>query len=156
MKKVTPFLTFQENGEEAIRLYVSLIKNSKINHITRSEADGLIPKGALQSASFELDGQEFLAMDGGTYFNFAQGFSLMVACETQAEIDRLWEALSASGQESQCGWLNDRYGMTWQIIPQNLGAMLQDPDADKSRRVLEAMLQMKKLDIQALETAYAG
>jgi len=154
MQKVTTFLTFKEKGEEAVNLYVSLFKNSKILSIVRSAGEGPIAKGALQHASFQLDGQEFMAMDGGPYFSFAQGFSLLVSCETQAEIDRLWDKLSEGGEEQPCGWVKDKYGVSWQIIPPILGEMLTDKDAEKSKRVLEAMFKMKKIDIAALQQAY--
>jgi len=156
MSKVTTFLTFKENGEEAVNLYVSLIKNSKIASFTRSEGGGPFPKGALQHASFSLDGQEFAAMDGGPYFSFDQGFSILVNCETQEEIDRLWYKLSEGGEEQQCGWLKDKYGISWQIVPSILGDMLMNGDAEKSKRVMEAFLKMTKFDIQALQAAYAG
>lgn len=156
MSKVTTFLTFKENGEEAVNLYVSLIKNSKISSITRSEGGGPFPKGALQHASFSLDGQEFAAMDGGPYFGFDQGFSLFVNCETQEEIDRLWDKLSEGGEEQQCGWLKDKFGVSWQIVPSVLGGMMMDADPEKSKRVMEAFLKMTKFDIQALQEAYAG
>jgi predicted 3-demethylubiquinone-9 3-methyltransferase (glyoxalase superfamily) len=156
MSKVATYLTFKENGEEAVKLYVSLIKNSKINSLVRSEGGGPFPKGALQHASFTLDGQEFMAMDGGEYFSFAQGFSIFVSCESQAEIDRLWDTLSAGGEEQMCGWLRDKYGVSWQIIPPLLGQYLTDPDAARAGRVMEAMLKMQKLDIAELEQAYAG
>lgn len=157
MSSVTPFLTFEGKGEEAIKLYVSLIKNSRIVNIVRSEVDGPIPKGALQHAFFELDGQPFMAMDGGPHFRFEEGFSIFVNCETQEEIDRLWDTLCADGgREQQCGWLKDKYGISWQIIPPVLGELMMDEDAEKSRRVVEAMLQMKKIDIGALKRAYEG
>ncbi|HJW89768.1 MAG TPA: VOC family protein [Anaerolineales bacterium] len=156
MQKITTFLTFKEKGEEAVNFYVSLFKNSKIMSITRSEMEGPIPKGALQHASFQLDGQEFMAMDGGPYFSFAQGFSLFVNCETQEEIDRLWEKLSEGGEEQMCGWVKDRYGVSWQIIPSILGELMTDKDAEKSKRVMDAFLKMKKFDIQGLRRAYEG
>ncbi len=156
MSKVTTFLTFKENGEEAVNLYVSLIKNSKITSIVRSEGGGPFPEGALQHASFSLDGQEFAAMDGGPYFSFDQGFSIFVNCETQEEIDRLWDKLSEGGEEQQCGWLKDKYGVSWQIVPSILGDMLMNGDGEKSKRVTEAFLKMTKFDIQALQEAYAG
>ena len=154
MSKVTTFLTFQERGEEAVRFYVSLFPNSQIHMIVRSEGGGSFPQGALQHASFEIDGQAFMAMDGGPYFKFDQGFSLFANAETQAEIDRLWSALSEGGEEQPCGWLKDRFGISWQIIPPILGTLLTDKDAEKAKRVMEAMLQMKKIDIQALQDAY--
>lgn len=154
MGKVTSFLTFQEKGEEAVKLYVSLIKNSSIHSLVVSDGQGPFPKGVLQHASFQLDGQEFMAMDGGEYFSFAEGFSIFVNCETQAEIDYLWEKLSAGGEEQPCGWLRDRFGVSWQIIPSILGTLMTDPDAEKAGRVAQAMLKMSKFDIQALQEAY--
>jgi predicted 3-demethylubiquinone-9 3-methyltransferase (glyoxalase superfamily) len=154
MQKVTPFLTFKESGEEAVNLYVSLIKNSRVIHIVRSQAPGPIPEGALQYALFELDGRELMAMDGGSHFRFEEGFSLYVNCETQEEIDRLWDVLSEGGEEQPCGWLKDRFGVSWQIIHPVLGAYLTDPDTEKSQRVMEAMLKMKKIDIALLQQAY--
>ena len=154
MEKVNTFLTFKEKGEEAVNFYVSLFKNSQILSIVRSEGEGPIAKGALMHARFRLDGQEFMAMDGGPYFSFAQGFSIFVSCDTQDEIDRLWNKLSEGGEEQPCGWVLDKYGVSWQIVPPILGDMLNDKDTDKSRRVLNAMLQMKKIDIKALQQAY--
>jgi predicted 3-demethylubiquinone-9 3-methyltransferase (glyoxalase superfamily) len=154
MSSVKTFLAFKENGEEAVKLYTSLIKNSSILSIVRSETDGPIPKGALLHASFVLEGQEFMAMDGGPHFSFAEGISIYVDCDSQEEIDRLWAALSDGGEEQMCGWLKDKYGVSWQIIPSTLGGMITDPDAEKARRVTEAMLQMKKFDMAALERAY--
>ncbi len=154
MGKVKSFLTFNENGEEAVKLYTSLIQNSQIFSLVHSETDGPIPKGALLNASFTLDGQEFMAMDGGPHFSFSEGFSIFVDCETQAEIDRLWAVLSDGGEELMCGWLKDKYGVIWQIVPSALGRMMSDPDEGKARRVAEAMFQMKKLDLAVLEHAY--
>jgi predicted 3-demethylubiquinone-9 3-methyltransferase (glyoxalase superfamily) len=156
MSTVTTFLTFKENGEEAVNLYVSLIKNSKISSITRSNGEGPFPKGALQHASFSLDGQEFMAMDGGPYFKFEQGFSILVNCETQAEIDKLWYTLCEGGEEQACGWLKDKYGVSWQILPSILGKMMTDEDAEKTKRVMDAFLKMTKFDIKTLEEAYTG
>ena len=154
MGKIKTFLTFQENGEQAVRFYTSLIRNSRILSITQSERDGPIANGTLLNASFVLDGQEFMAMDGGSHFTIANGTSIYIDCDTQAEIDRLWAALSDGGEELACGWLKDRYGVIWQIVPSALGGMLTDPDPEKARRVSEAMLQMKKLDLPTLERAY--
>ena len=155
MGKIKSFLTFRENGEEAVKLYTSLIKNSQILSIVRSETDGPIARGALLHASFVLDGQEFIGMDGGPHFSFSEGFSIFIDCETQEEIDRLWYALVEGGEEQMCGWLKDKYGVSWQIIPSSLGRMMTDPDPEKARRVTEAMLQMKKLEIAELENAYS-
>jgi predicted 3-demethylubiquinone-9 3-methyltransferase (glyoxalase superfamily) len=154
MPKVSTFLTFKERGEEAVKLYVSLIKNSSIHSLVLSDGQGPFPKGALQHASFQLDGQEFMAMDGGDYFSFAQGFSIFVSCETQEEIDYLWAKLSDGGEEQQCGWLRDQYGVSWQIIPAVLGSLMTGPDAERANRVAQAMLQMKKFDIRALQEAH--
>jgi len=153
MHQVITFLTFQDRAEEAVNLYVSLIKNSKISSMTRMGGDGPGGKGALMHAAFQLDGQEFMAMDGGPYFAFAQGISLFVNCETQVEVDHLWEKLSEGGEPGQCGWLKDRFGVSWQIIPSALGELMQNKDPEKSKRVMEAMLQMTKIDIQALRQA---
>ncbi len=153
MHQVTTFLTFQDRAEEAVNLYVSLIKNSKISSITRMGGGGPGGKGALMHAAFQLDGQEFMAMDGGPYFAFAQGISLFVNCETQEEVDHLWEKLSEGGEPGQCGWLKDRFGVSWQIIPSALGELMQNKDPEKSKRVMEAMLQMTKIDIQVLRQA---
>jgi len=153
MQKVTTFLTFKDQAEEAVNFYVSLFKNSKITNIVRSEG-GPVPKGALLHATFQLDGQEFMAMEGGPYFSFAQGFSLFVNCETQEEIDKLWEKLSEGGEKQPCGWVKDRYGVSWQIVPSVLGKMMQDKDREKSKRVMEALLKMSKIDIKTLKQAY--
>jgi len=156
MRKITTFLTFAERGEEAVNFYVSTFPNSKINSIVVNQHDGPLPKGALLHASFELDGKPFMAMEGGPSFKFDQGFSLLVNCETQEEVDRLWEALSDGGEKQSCGWLKDRYGLSWQIIPSILGRLMQDPDPEKSQRVMNAMLEMSKIDIQGLQDAYNG
>lgn len=154
MQKVTTFLTFKEKAEEAVNFYVSLFENSKIVSIARSDGEGPIPKGAVLHVSFQLDGQKFMAMDGGPHFRFEEGFSLFANCETQAEIDRLWDKLSEGGQEQMCGWVKDKYGISWQIVPPILGELLTDKDTEKSKRVMEAMLKMKRIDIQALQQAY--
>lgn len=154
MENVIPFLTFEKDGEKAINFYVSLFKNSKINSLTRYETDGPLPKGALMHASFELNGQEFMAMDGGPHFQFSEAFSFFVPCETQDEIDRLWNALAEGGEEQMCGWLKDRFGVSWQIVPPILGQLLSDPDPARAGRVAEAMFKMKKIDIAELQRAY--
>ena len=156
MQKVTTFLTFQDRAEEAVSLYVSLFKNSKILSMVRMGGEAPGGQGALLHAAFQLDGQEFMAMDGGPYFAFAQGMSLFVNCETQEEVDHLWEKLSEGGEKGQCGWLKDRFGVSWQIIPSALGELMQDKDPEKSKRVMDAMLKMNKIDIQALRHAYEG
>jgi predicted 3-demethylubiquinone-9 3-methyltransferase (glyoxalase superfamily) len=154
--KVTTFLTFSEHGEEAVKLYVSLFPNSKVNSISRWGPGGPVAEGALRHALFELDGVRFMAMDGGSYFTFGQGFSLFVTCETQEEIDRLWEKLSDGGAPQMCGWVKDRYGVSWQVVPAALGRMMGDKDPVRAKRVTEAMLKMVKLDIAALHAAYDG
>ena len=154
MQKITTFLTFNDQAEEAVTLYTSVFNNSRIVSTNRYGDAGPGPKGALMSATFELEGQRFMALNGGPTFKFAQGISLFVSCETQAEIDELWARLSAGGGQGRCGWLTDRFGVTWQIIPSALGKMLGDKDPAKARSVLNTMLQMEKLDIGALQRAY--
>jgi len=154
MQKITTFLTFQDRAEEAVNLYVSLFKNSKILNMVRMGGEGPGGKGALLHASFQLDGQEYMAMDGGSYFSFGQGTSMFVNCETQEEVDELWEKLSEGGEKQRCGWLKDKYGVSWQIIPSALGELMQDKDPEKSKRVMEAMLKMDKIDIKTLKQAY--
>ena len=154
MQKITPFLWFDGKAEEAMNFYTSIFKNSKIGRITRYGDAGPGPKGAVMSATFQLDGQEFMALNGGPQFKFTEAISFFVNCETQEEVDELWEKLSAGGQKSRCGWLKDKYGLSWQIIPSALGEMLGDKDPEKSQRVMKAMLQMDKIDIKGLEQAY--
>jgi predicted 3-demethylubiquinone-9 3-methyltransferase (glyoxalase superfamily) len=156
MQKITTFLTFDNQAEEAANLYVSTFKNSRIVSTTRYGEAGPGPQGSLMSATFELEGQAFYALNGGPHFSFAEGISLFVNCETQAEIDELWEKLSDGGEQGPCGWLKDRFGVSWQIVPTALGEMLSDPDRDKANRAMQAMLQMHKLDIAALKQAYEG
>jgi predicted 3-demethylubiquinone-9 3-methyltransferase (glyoxalase superfamily) len=154
MQKITPFLWFDNNLEEAMNLYVSLFKNSKIVSVTRYGDAGPGPKGTVMSATFELDGQRFLALNGGPHYSFSPAISMFVNCETQDEIDELWEKLSAGGEKSRCGWLKDKFGMSWQIVPSVLGDMLQDKNPQKSKNTMRAMLQMDKLDIRKLRQAY--
>lgn len=154
MKKITPFLMFNDKLEEALNLYGSIFKNSKIEDITRYGEEGPGPEGAVMSAMFQLEGQEFMAYNGGPTFEFSQGMSLFVNCETQEEVDELWEKLSEGGEKQKCGWVKDRFGISWQIIPYALGELLSDPDPIKAQRVLMAMLQMNKIDIQKLKQAY--
>jgi predicted 3-demethylubiquinone-9 3-methyltransferase (glyoxalase superfamily) len=153
-QKVTTFLTFKDRGEEAVSFYVTLFNNSRITRIVRSEEEGPIAKGALLHAAFQLDGHQFMAMDGGPYFSFAQGFSMFVNCETQEEIDRLWEKLSEGGEKLQCGWVKDRYGVSWQIVPSILGELMGGTNPARSRKVMEALLKMDKIDINGLRQAY--
>src|SRR2546425_9204479 len=160
MQKIAPCLWFDNQAEEAVNFYVSIFKNSKIGSIARYEEEAAKasgrPKGSVMTVVFELDGQEFMALNGGPQFKFTEAISLVVNCETQEEVDHFWEKLSAGGQEVQCGWLKDRFGVSWQIVPTVLGEMLQDKDAEKSRRVMAAMLKMKKIDVEALKKAYEG
>ena len=153
MQKITPFLWFDGKAEEAMNFYVSIFKNSKIGSIGRYGEAGPGPKGSVMSATFELDGQEFFALNGGPAFTFTPAISFFVNCETQEEVDELWEKLSAGGSTNRCGWLQDKFGVSWQIVPSILGKLLQDKDAAKSTRVMKAMLQMDKLDIRGLEQA---
>jgi predicted 3-demethylubiquinone-9 3-methyltransferase (glyoxalase superfamily) len=154
MQKITPFLWFDGKAEEAMNFYVSIFKNSKILSITRSGEAGPGPKGTVMSATFQLDGQEFFALNGGPLFTFSPAISFFVNCETQQEVDELWEKLSEGGEKQRCGWLKDKYGLSWQVIPSALGQMLQDKNAEKSRSVMQAMLQMDKIDIKHLKQAY--
>lgn len=155
-RKITTFLTFNDQAEEAMNLYTSIFDDSRIVSTTRYGEGGPGPKGSLMSGTFELAGQEFIALNGGPSFNFAQGVSLFVDCETQEEVDDLWEKLSEGGEKGPCGWPTDRFGVSWQVIPRALGEMLSDKDAEKSRRVMEAMLQMSKIDVAGLKRAYEG
>ncbi len=154
MYKITPFLTFNNQAEEAVNFYVSLFRNSKIVSMNRYGEGGPMPAGMVMSANFVLEGQEFVALNGGPQFTFTDGFSIFVSCETQAEVDELWEKLSAGGEKGQCGWLKDKFGMSWQIIPTALGELLGDKDPRKAQNVLQAMLQMTKIDVAALRRAY--
>ena len=158
MQKITPFLWFDNNAEEAVNFYVSIFKNSKIGSIARyGEAGAEVSgrqKGTVMTVTFQLDGQEFVALNGGPIFNFSPAISFVVNCETQEEVDRLWERLSEGGEREQCGWLKDKYGVSWQVVSTVLGEMLQDKDAERSERVMKAMLQMNKIDIEGLKKAY--
>src|SRR5450631_1214105 len=147
MQKITPFLMFDNQTDEAVNFYVSIFRNSKIGKVSRYGDGGAGPKGAIMSATFELEGQQFMAFNGGPHFQFSQGISLFVSCKTQEEVDELWEKLSAGGEKSRCGWLKDRFGISWQIIPAVLGEMLNHPEPEKAKRALNAMLQMTKIDI---------
>jgi predicted 3-demethylubiquinone-9 3-methyltransferase (glyoxalase superfamily) len=155
--KITPFLWFDDKAEEAMNFYVSIFKNSKVGSVTRYGDAGPGPKGTVMSARFQLDGQDFFALNGGPLFKFTEAISFFVNCETQEEVDELWEKLTAGGGTPQrCGWLKDKYGLSWQIIPKALGEMLGDKDPRKSQRVMQAMLQMNKIDIQRLKEAYGA
>lgn len=154
MQKITTFLTFNDEAEEAVELYTSIFENSRIVSTTRYGDAGPGPKGSLMTATFELAGQEFVALNGGPSFTFAQGISLSVSCETQEEVDELWEKLSEGGKKGPCGWLTDKFGVSWQINPRVLGEMLGDPDPEKANRVMKAMLRMSKIEIEGLRRAY--
>ena len=156
MQKITPFLWFDTQAEEAMLFYTSIFKNSKVGRVTRYGDAGPGPKGAVMSATFELEGQQFMALNGGPHFKFSPAISLFVDCKTQAEVDELWEKLSAGGKPERCGWLTDKFGLSWQIIPTVLGELLSDKDPERSQRAMKAMLQMNKIDIEALKQAASG
>jgi predicted 3-demethylubiquinone-9 3-methyltransferase (glyoxalase superfamily) len=154
MQKITPFLWFDDKAEEAMNFYTSIFKNSKAGSITRYGDAGPGPSGSVMIATFQIEGQEFIALNGGPKFTFTPAISFVVNCETQKEVDELWEKLSEGGRTDQCGWLQDKYGLSWQIVPRVLGEMLRDKDAEKSKRVMNVMLQMTKIDIRRLKEAY--
>lgn len=158
MKTITPCLWFDNQAEAAAKFYVSIFKNSKIGDIARygeeaAKVSGR-PKGTVMTVTFEIDGQKFMALNGGPVFQFSPAISFMVPCKTQDEVDELWEKLSKGGETQQCGWLKDQYGVSWQIVPTVLGEMMQDKDAKKSERVMNALLKMEKIDIKTLKQAY--
>ncbi|HMD13728.1 MAG TPA: VOC family protein [Bacteroidota bacterium] len=158
MQKITPFLWFDNNAEEAVNFYISIFKDAKIGTVARygdeaAKVSGR-PKGSVMTMTFQLFGQNFMALNGGPLFKFTEAISFMVNCETQQEVDEYWEKLSAGGEPGQCGWLKDKYGVSWQIAPTALGKLLSDPDPAKSKRVMAAMLQMKKIDINKLQQAH--
>jgi predicted 3-demethylubiquinone-9 3-methyltransferase (glyoxalase superfamily) len=155
-KKITTFLTFDGRAEEAVEFYTSIFEDSRILSTTRYEAGGPGPEGELMSATFELAGQEFMALNGGPPFTFSQGISLFVDCEDQGEVDELWERLTDGGEPGPCGWLTDRFGVSWQIIPRALGELLDDEDREKAGRVMQAMLRMSKIEIEGLRRAHEG
>lgn len=154
MQKITPFLWFDNDAEEAVNFYLSIFRNSRIVNMSRWGDGGPVPKGTVMSVTFELNGQEFMALNGGPTFKFSPAISFFVKCETQRDVDDYWEKLSAGGTKERCGWLKDKYGVSWQIIPDALGKFLQEKDPAKSKRVMNAMLQMDKIDIQGLQKAY--
>jgi len=157
MQKITPFLWFNDNAEEAVKFYASIFKNSKIGKIARYGEEGEKiagrPAGSVMTVEFQVEGQDFVALNGGPHFKFTEAISFVVNCETQEEVDYYWEKLSEGGKEVQCGWLKDKYGLSWQIVPTVLGELLSDKDAAKSQRVMTAMLKMVKLDIKKLKDA---
>ena len=154
MQKITTFLTYSDQAEDAAKLYVSLFENSKITATTHYPAGTPMPSGTVMTVAFELAGQQYIALNGGSYFTFAEGFSLSVACENQAEIDRLWDALTADGgQPGDCGWLKDPFGVSWQITPANMGELMRGNSPEQAQRRMQAMLKMHKIDIAALEQA---
>lgn len=155
-QKITTFLSYDNQAEEAAQLYVSVFKNSRIGKITRYGAGAPMPEGMAMTITFILDGQEFVALNGGPHFKFTDGISLSVDCQSQEEIDTYWAKLTAGGEPGPCGWLKDRFGLSWQINPSILGEMLSDPDPEKAARVMQAMMQMTKIDIDALQRAYNG
>jgi predicted 3-demethylubiquinone-9 3-methyltransferase (glyoxalase superfamily) len=156
MSKVTPFLWFDGQAEEAAAFYVSLLPGSRITHVTRYGGAGPGPKGTAMTVTFELDGRPFIALNGGPHFKFNEAVSFSVSCDSQEEVDRYWAALTEGGEEGRCGWCKDRFGLSWQVTPVALGQMLSDPDPVRSKRVMEAMLGMKKIDVAALRRARDG
>jgi predicted 3-demethylubiquinone-9 3-methyltransferase (glyoxalase superfamily) len=156
MSKVTPFLWFDGQAEQAAAFYVSLFPNSRIVNVTRCGDAGPGPKGSAMTVSFELDGRPLIALNGGPHFKFTEAISFSVSCDAQEEVDRYWAALTEGGEEGRCGWLKDRWGLSWQVTPAALGQMLSDPDPVRSRRAMESMLTMKKIDIAEMRRACDG
>jgi len=156
MAKLITFLTYADRAEEAANLYVSVFDNSRIKEIVRYGEIGPGPKGSVMTVVFELDGREYIALNGGPHFTFSDGVSILVQCETQEEVDSYWERLSEGGQKIQCGWLKDRFGLSWQVVPRLLGQYMSDPDRVRAQRVMAAMMEMKKIDIAGLKRAYEG
>lgn len=153
-QKITPFLWFDDNAEEAMNFYVSIFKNSEVLSINRYGDAGPGAAGTVMTTTFRLDGQEFMALNGGPHFKFTEAISFFIDCESQEEVDELWQKLSEGGETSQCGWLKDKFGLSWQVVPSVLDEMLQDPDRERANRVMQAMLQMTKIDIAKLKQAY--
>lgn len=156
MQKITPFLWFDNNAEEAMNFYVSIFKDAKILTVSRYGEAGPGPAGTVMTAEFQLFGQEFVALNGGPRFKFTEAISFVVNCESQEEVDDYWEKLSEGGEKSRCGWLKDKFGLWWQVVPTILAELMSDPDAQKSKRVMQAMLQMDKIEIEPLKRAHAG
>lgn len=155
-QKITPFLWFNNNAEEAIQFYQSIFKSSKLGSVSRYGEGGPGPKGSLMTAEFELEGQSFIALNGGPHFQFTEAISFVISCQTQEEVDHYWYKLSEGGVQSQCGWLKDRFGLSWQVVPTILPQLFSSTDSEKSSRAIQAMMQMSKLDIQKLQDAYDG
>jgi len=156
MQKITPFLWFDTEGEDAAKFYTSVFPNSKIGEISRYGSAGPRPEGTVMTVSFELDGQRFVALNGGPEFRFSEAVSFLVNCDTQDEVDSYWSALSEGGEEGPCGWLKDKFGLSWQIVPKRLPELLADPDRERAQRVMEAMLKMRKIEVDELERAAAA
>ncbi len=156
MQKITPFLWFDDRAEEAMLFYTAIFKNSKVGDVSRYGEGGPGEPGKVMTATFELEGQQFMALNGGPHYSFTPAISMFVNCETQAEVDELWDKLIEGGAPSQCGWLTDKFGLSWQIIPKALGELLNDKDPEKSQRVMQAMMKMIKIDVPTLKRAYAG
>jgi predicted 3-demethylubiquinone-9 3-methyltransferase (glyoxalase superfamily) len=154
MQKITPFLWFDHSAEQAVNFYISLFKNSKILSISRYGKGAPGPEGTVMSVNFQLEGQDFIALNGGPVYSFTPAISFFVDCATQAEVDHLWEKLTQGGEEVQCGWLKDKYGLSWQIVPSGLNELLNGKDAEGSARAMQAMLQMKKIDLDKMRRAY--
>ena len=155
LKKITPCLWFDSDGEEAATFYTGIFENSRIVHVSRYGSAGPRPEGMVMTVNFELDGQEFIALNGGPEFTFDEAISFQVNCESQEEVDRFWSKLSAGGEEGPCGWVKDKFGVSWQIVPTLLDELIRDPDTERSQRAMKAMLAMKKIDIAELERAAA-
>lgn len=156
MKKITPFLWFDNNAEEAMNYYISIFKNSKVLTVTHYKEGGPMPAGTVMTAAFELDGQEFVALNGGPLYKFTEAVSFSINCDTQQEIDHYWDKLSKGGETQMCGWLKDKFGLSWQVVPTKLGQYFDDKDPARAQRVMKAMLKMQKFDIRKLEEAYEG
>ncbi len=156
MQKIVPFLWFNNQAEEAVKFYTSIFKNSKIGITSRYGKEGTGPEGSVMVVTFQIEGQDFMALNGGPMFSFSPAISFMVSCETQDEIDRLWDRLSEGGEQQQCGWLKDKYGVSWQIVPSMMGQWVSAKDPERRSNFMKAMLQMNKLDIQALKEAFEG
>ncbi len=156
MQKITPFLWFDNNAEEAANFYVSIFKNSKVLSVSRYGDAGPGPKGEVMVAEFQIDGQEFVALNGGPRFKFTEAISFVINCDTQEEVEYFWERLSEGGEKSHCGWLKDKFGLWWQVVPTVLGKLMSDIDPEKVKRVTEAMLKMHRIDIEPLQRAYEG